>query len=314
MVYKEYIKSVLASIKFYDYEFNSLTELINFIDENEPYEQWYCSNSLESEKDDFSFTGTKDIEEAKSLCLKGNSKEVDKFIAFNAEFEKNFLFKSQKRNFVNDVYGSRLQVSKTLTGNPRSMQRLIRNEPLKYINVWVNCDCAYITSRQAITNRGIIISNIIKLLEKNGYKVNLNFFALSKVGYEVIYIKVNIKRPGEKLDLSSTYFPMCHPSFFRRLIFAVYERTNCSEYWSRGYGQTINDMENYIKINDDDIVIRQPNLVDVYGKDLLKDAISLFNKINFCNYVAPGKKVIYDDEQEKIVFVDEEEKGYSKRL
>lgn len=313
MIYKEYNKNVdEENIKFYEYEFDGLFELVNFINENESYPQW--GHNLASEQGDYDFTGTKNIEEAKILCLKANSTEIDKFIVSNNEFEKLFSIKSQKRNFVEDVYGSRLLVSKALTGNPRSMQRLIRNEPLKCINVWVNCSCCGHASTQAIMNRGIIVLNLVKLLEKNGYKVNINFFELSRERDEVFYAKVNIKRPGEKLDLSSTYFPMCHPSFLRRIIFALQERTNCSGNWSRGYGCAINNMKSYIKIGTDDIVIGQPDSVNVYGRDLLEDAISLFNNINFCNYVAPGKKVEYDEIYQKIVFVDDEEKDYLKKL
>lgn len=54
MVYSEYNKDVDdEDFKFYEYEFNSLAELINFIDNNEPYKQWYSSyynNVLASEK------------------------------------------------------------------------------------------------------------------------------------------------------------------------------------------------------------------------------------------------------------------------
>lgn len=316
MIYNEYNKNIYNNcIKFYDYEFNSLIELINFIDENEPYWQWYdMGSSLASEKDNFNFTGTKNLKEAKNLCLKGNSGEIEDYIAFNEELKNKFFLKSQKRNFVEDVYGSRLQVSKILTGNPRSMMRLIRNEPLKYINIWVNCACNWNTDRQAITNRGIIISNMIKLLENNGYKVNLNFYFLAIECDEAIYIKVNIKNPGEKLDLSSTYFPMCHPSFLRRIIFAVMERTDAKKGWRDGYGCPVNDVEDYIDISKQDIIIREPNNMYIYGKNLIRDAVNLFYNINFCDYISPGKKIIYDKEQEKIVFVDDEEKGYSKRL
>lgn len=322
MVYSEYNKDVDdEDFKFYEYEFNSLAELINFIDNNEPYKQWYSSyynNVLASEKKDYDFNGTKNIEEAKMLCLKGNSKEIDDFITLNEELKNQFLFKSQRRNFVEDVYGSRLQISKVLTGNPKSMMRLIRNEPLKYVNVWVNCSCNCGTERNAITNRGIIISNMIKLLENNGYKVNLNFYFLARKfsgnAKEAIYIKVNIKNPGEKLDLSSTYFPLCHPSFLRRLIFAVMERTNCDGAWKNGYGTPVNNVEDFITIQKNDIIVKEPNYVEVYGYDLLNDTISLFNNVNFCDYIAPGKKLEYNQTYQKIVFVDAEEKGYSNKI
>ena len=134
MVYKEYYKEVYGETKkFYDYEFESLYELVKFINENQPFPQWGCD--LSSENDDYDFTGTKDIEEAKELCLNGNAKNVESFIIKSNDLKSMFKIKSQKRNFVNDVYGSRLQVSKALTGNPRSMQKLIRNEPLKHINL-----------------------------------------------------------------------------------------------------------------------------------------------------------------------------------
>lgn len=313
MLYNEYYKEVdETEFKFYEYQFDNLFELIKFIDNNKPYPQW--GNKLASEKKDYGFSGTESIEEAKDLCLNANSSGINDFILYYNQLQLHQnLTKSQKRNFKNDVYGSRINISKALTGNPRSMQKLIRNEPLKHITLWVNCACRCRTTRKAINNRGIIISNMIKLLEDNGYRVNLNFFDLSGRNNEVLYIKVNIKNPGEKLDLSSTYFPMCHPSFLRRIIFAVQERTNCDASWREGYGHTINDVEYFIDVKKGDIVIGEPEKIRVFGENLIDDTLSFFEHINFLKFIAPGKKAVYKENMGKIIFVDEEDKGYSKK-
>lgn len=163
-------------------------------------------------------------------------------------------------------------------------------------------------------NIGIIVSNMIRLLEDNGYKTNINFFELSGIDDEIFFAKVKLKNPSEKFDLSSSYFPMCHPSFIRRIMFALKERTNFENIeWTRTYGRVINGVKGYIDVSEDDIVIGQPDYIDVYGDDLIEDTVSMLNRIDLCKYIAPGKIVTYDKSSEKVIFADEE-KGYSKHL
>lgn len=310
MEYKEYEKK---GYKYFDYSFDGLQDLQKFILNNEPKADW---GELASQSGDFHFTGTRDFEEAMQLCFESKAKEIGEFVSYNDNLKQALTKTTQKRNFKDDVYGGRVKVSKVLTGNPRSMQRLIRNEPLKYVSIYVNCACKAITDKESIENRGVIITNLINLLEQNRYKVDLNFYFLAMeesgrfdINNEIIYIKINIKRPGEKLDLSSTYFPLCHPSFLRRILFSVIERIKDLRLnWSLGYGVTIDDIKRFIDINEkESVVFPQPEHLGIKGNNIYEDTISIFECSNIGDFIAPGKVPVYDDNIKKIKFIDDDE-------
>ena len=312
MIYKEYKKDGKV---FYEYSFDGLYDLIEFINTTEPLDMWKSHGKFRSMDENVLFRGTSSMEEAMDLCINSSSKNIDDYVKLSGELEKDFPKLSNNRSFKYNYYGSRVNVPRASKGNPKSMEQLVRKKPLKLITLWVNTACRVDTENDAIQNRGTIISSLIHLLESSGYRVSLNLFSLSQCNDELIYIKTNIKKPGERLDLSSSYFPLCHPSFNRRFMIAVKERTKVkNEFdWSvGGAGHTVDLITDYLYVDKEkDISIPQPNMIGVAGHDVYVDTTKFFENLNICDYIYPGKKLIVyeDDSNDKTLrFVDDEEK------
>lgn len=82
---------------------------------------------------------------------------------------------------------------------------------------------------------------------------------MGKKNSQIHYAKFNLKSPGERLNIQKLFFPLCSPSFLRRLVFRLREVTpDITSNWSDSYGQTCN--------------IKSDNIVD--------DANSMFAYIN----------------------------------
>lgn len=78
------------------------------------------------------------------------------------------------------------------------------------------------------------------------------------------------------------YFPLCNPSFLRRLVSRLCEETpDITRGWTYGYGITCDDytVRKIIDLKENDIVICQPDEMGVRGYDIIDDANSMFDYI-----------------------------------
>lgn len=188
---------------------------------------------------------TKDLEEALKMCEDGWNEGYDFYRSLNVKLER----KSDK-----------LQV--------------ISIDKSKPINILVDLAYGFETNVQAIINRGVIIQNLVRVLEKNGYKVNLKAFSLIFLEKELSCIVTKLKETNKELDPRRAYFAFCNPSFLRRIIFRVME---CSEFknpnWIYGYGYT--SLASFIKeafnAGEHDIVIPQASEIGIQGNNIYKD-------------------------------------------
>jgi hypothetical protein len=79
------------------------------------------------------------------------------------------------------------------------------------------------------TNKDVIVENsikalqIVKKIEAQGYRVNLNIVLGTEKGGERIIAKIRIKNANERLNVSKVAFPLVHPSMLRRLLFRYIE-------------------------------------------------------------------------------------------
>lgn len=218
---------------------------------------------------------TKSLEQALKLCEDGWNEGYD--------FYKSLKSKLEKRT-------DKLQV--------------IPMDKSKPINILVNLSYCWETSTSAIINRGIIIQNLIRVLENNGYKVNLKTFALNSVkdlgneridwNYnaqdmrddnrilhetldetdELSCIVITLKEPNKQLDPRRAYFAFCNPSFDRRIIFRVMESSDFKNHnWFGIYGYPCNSdvISHAFTTNRLDIVIPQSSEIGIEGNNIYKD-------------------------------------------
>lgn len=234
--------------KQYIYEFNSITDLIYWIENTKEYP---CFNTPYNSKNlGFDFTGTKSYDEAKELLLHGwehGTKEIKK------QLDVKNTGISVKQKTVYDVAGFQCSVPRYLQGVPTNM---INKKQMQQKNkiITINKLCSYSSTvpKKKIEDESVKVLQLVNRIEKQGYRVNLNILFGSKEQSKVVY-KLNIKPSSQKLNIKQTAFPLVHPSMLRRIMFSAIERTEvCSkEGFERGYGKVLDtfDFINVLKNN-----------------------------------------------------------------
>ena len=132
-------------------------------------------------------------------------------------------------------------VTKKMT--PVKQKVITMNKSIDY-NGGVNAD--------QIIEESIKAMQIVKKLEAQGYRCNLNIVLGTTAGYpsKQFVVKVRIKSANEKLNVSKLAFPLVHPSMLRRLFFRFIEvYPHVTKSFVSGYGSpaTSNEMRNIFK-------------------------------------------------------------------
>lgn len=199
---------------------------------------------LASETGSYTFTGTDNMDEAKTLLVHGYDaplKNIEKGLKANSVNKK---FKDiPKVRPRNNVVGVVPHVPNSLLGLPESMinlEKTTNKVKVVSINYDMSISCSY--STEDIEKSGTILLSIINLLELRGYRVELNVIAFSgQNSNELAIVKVKVKDYRQPLDLLKCCFPLVHPSFFRRLGFRWLETVpNLTETgFTVGYGSAV---------------------------------------------------------------------------
>ena len=104
------------------------------------------------------------------------------------------------------------------------------------------------TSSDKIIEESIKAMQIIKKLEAQGFRCNLNIVLGTSAGWGAdarqFIIKVRVKSANEKLNVSKLAFPLVHPSMLRRLFFRFVEvYPNVTKKFVGGYGHPATSTE-----------------------------------------------------------------------
>ena len=278
-MYKYYKK---GDYDIMEYDFDSITECLDYIDSAPINSGVWGYRNLLSETDDYDFCKTQSLEEAKELCKYGYHDNFEKLVELKNTLEKYIKLSRKKSKQYNFYVGYAPDVKAYLEGNPLSM--LNRQYPKRqHIDIYFNVANLVMASSNEIFNRGAITLSIVEILENMGFSVGLNVFTMSSEYNQIHYVKLNLKKSGERLNIQKLFFPFSHPSFFRRLVFRLMEQTpDITSAWTSGYGRTCDDytIRKVISLAENDIVICRPEEMGVQGYDIIDDANSMFDYIN----------------------------------
>ena len=267
-----------------EYDFDSITEFLDYID-NAPVSDGFRGRHLSSEDQDFSFTRTDSLEQAKEFCKYGYHEDFDRLVELKYSLEKYIKMNRTGGKQYNYYVGYAPDVKAYLEGSPLSM--LNRQEPKrKHIDIYYNSAILGNVSSEEIFNRGAVTLCLVEILENMGFSVDLNVFTMSGEDNQIHYAKFNLKKNSERLNIQKLFFPLCHPSFLRRLVFKLREVTpDITRSWTSGYGRTCDDytIRKIIDLKENDIVICQPSEMGVKGENITDDANAMFNYINRLN-------------------------------
>lgn len=315
--------------------FDNMLEIIEFINNFSACSIW---DRLYSITGDYVYSGTKSFEEAIDLSLYGDPQNFVNFMQINKKLNDTMPFLTQKRDVIHSPYGFRPNIPRALTKNPDSMYKLERRDEKKFVSLYYNTAISSmkiipgeteemkkarsVTEKNAIINRGVITMSFIKLLEQVDYRVKLNLLSLSRLiieggkkddrgnivkpevlGNEYIYITLNVKEEAQKLDSNICFFPMCHPSFPRRIVLALKERCNVeSPNWTTNQ-RPLNKPEviDFLNLGDKVIVIGTPQELNLKGKDIIEDTQAYLKATNFNSYISNNGALEYEASTNKFV-------------
>lgn len=283
-------------ITLYRAKFSSLFSLYNYL-KGEPLINHNIFKKLSSEINGYDFAG-KPYEEALEDLILEHPDDYELFLNFQKELKN--CDNSISNRYVNtkSVCGGSIDMPSFCAGSPLcfNSQKYIEEPKFIKINMPLQYSCS--TSKEAVFNRSIILSNIITALERNGYYVGLNAFELSHVNNEYVLIEIKLKNFNEKTNIKNIYKTTCRVEFLRRILFRVLETMDVTgEYWNMSYGSPCNKKEvtEILKLdNKKSIYFGQPIELEITGRDLCYD----FEKVLF--NLELEDKINVNDTMEKI--------------
>lgn len=229
-------------------EYDSLNEFYKYICDTPFNESFRWANHV-SVSGSRSFTQTANFEEATELFKNGWSDMSNK-LTQKLNVIKNQVQPHTRPKTFNSVQGYQALVPLYLQGCPTNMVNK-KMVPVKQkvvtLNKSVNYNCG-VTIEQ-IVEESTKALQIVKKLEAQGYRVNLNIMWSIYDGNKKYVVKIRIKNACEKMNVSKLSFPLVHPSMMRRLLFRWLEVfPGVPKCFTNGYGIPMKayDMRKYM--------------------------------------------------------------------
>jgi len=270
--------------EIFEHEFLGIAEFLRYLDEM-PTSSFY--RDCQSETGSHSFTKTNSYDEAENMCKFGYHEEFEKLVRLKDSIERYIKLDNTRSKEYKDFIGYAPEVKAYLEGDPLNMLNRV-NPKRKKISIYYNVAYSGSTSTKQVFNAGAIVLSFIEVLEKMNYSVDFNLFDMTECSRQISFPRFVLKRENERANLQKLYFPMCHPSFQRRLVFKLQEKTpGLSSDWTRGYGSPcgISRIKELLELDERNIVISQPSDMGVSGNDIIQDAENMFHQIEKHNTV-----------------------------
>ena len=231
------------SVTSYIREFDSLNDFEQYIT-NTPLNKVFQWKELSSVSGDYGFTHTHSYDEAVKL-LKDGWQDKAQELTKKLSVVKNQVVSTQVQKVIYDVVGFQASVPRYLQGIPTSMvnKKLV---PIKQKIITLDKDISYnggITTEQII-EASVQTLQLIKKIEAQGIRVNLNLVWGTSAGHTKEVVKVRLKSANERLNISKLAFPLVHPSMLRRLFFRYLEvAPTITDAYGFGYGSPLDGFQ-----------------------------------------------------------------------
>lgn len=221
-------------------QYESLKEFYDYLCAT-PFNEAFRWDRHGSVENGYKFTQTNSFDEAVNLFKNGWSEMAGKLVQKLKVAEEKTVAMPKARNKL-DVCGYQAIVPLYLQGVPNNMMnKKITPVKQKVITLNKSIDYNAMTSTEEILDESIKAMQIIKKLESQGYRCNLNIVLGTTAGYgkeaKQFVVKIKIKSASEKLNISKLAFPLVHPSMLRRLMFRFIEvYPKVTKAFVHGYG------------------------------------------------------------------------------
>lgn len=278
----------------YGFKFKGLQDFYEFLKKNPKinYEVWNNEN-VESIENDFDFAG-----EPYDVAVEKLIQDMDPGYQEYLKVQKNIRAKATKTHQykgIKTIAGGVIDPVSYTTGSPNIYRasRLVTRPKFITIDTQVAYYCG--TSKSQVFNRALIITNLIRALERNGYNVDVNSFMIAQEYNEIIQAIFEIKQHGQRTNYQTLYKSLVDVEFFRRLCFRIMEISDVKAYWPSGYGRTCEEktVRELLKLKKDDIYFDQPSEMGIRGREIGDDFEAAIKHLGLENSIdVPREKEI----------------------
>lgn len=223
-------------------EFDSLLEFYNFITKM-PVNKSFKNFPLHSEfttSDSVRSSGTASFEEAVEL-MKNGWQDMSQKLNQRLRIAEDKMDKVMVSKNILGVQGYHPIVSLFLNGIPNNMvTRRVQLVSKKVITIDKAIAYSYRESADRIIDESVKALSIVRKVENQGYRSNLNVVVGIWKGDKTYIVKVRVKSANERLNISKLSFPLVHPSMLRRLFLKFVEvYPSVPKQFTNGYGRPL---------------------------------------------------------------------------
>ena len=270
----------------YGYKFRGLNDFYDFLKQNPKvnYQVWN-RGALSSETGSHDFAGDsyeKAVEKLMHDMDPGYQEYLNVQKNMRAQAAKTHEYKG-----IKTIAGGVIDPVAYTTGSPTIYRasRLVTKP--KFITIDTQVAYYWGTSKSQVFNRALIITNLIRALEKQGYSGDVNSFMGAENYDEVIEAIFEIKQHGGRTNYQTLYKSLVDVEFFRRLCFRLMEASDVREDWPDGYGRTASEsfVRRLLHLKKEDIYFDQPSEMGIRGKDVGEDFINAMKHLNLENKI-----------------------------
>lgn len=168
------------------------------------------------------------------------------------------------------VSGMSPHIGAHLSGQPNSMLRPVKSRVAiakPFVHLYLPIGFLAMIEADTAFNRGCAMVAIVDALELAGCRVKVTLVRSSEIGVNMnhkVVMRFMVKDYGDRLDMDQLIFMGAHPAMFRRIGFALQERSSDRMVWghtNRGYGSSCDLPEEAIDRSDPrEIVVALPRL------------------------------------------------------
>jgi hypothetical protein len=216
------------------YSFDSLSELGEYILRTD--RTWPSRESVDAHKNDQYW----DLSAGYTACVKMARCGWNEGAAKVQDALKAFAPATPAPDTKTDIYGFRPHVPRFCAGAPDSMIRHTNSATMgsgRVLTLAVPVNALAAVNATSMANFGVAVAQYVNQLEMQGTRVELIGMIVSDVSGQRCAHSWTVKRADQPLDLAVIAFTIGHPGMFRRLGFALRERSAVK--YSPGYGNTV---------------------------------------------------------------------------
>ena len=186
-----------------------------------PTSRIFTGKTLQSKATDVrhvSRSQTASFDEALDLLVHGST-DLSERMTKSYNISVNSLGEKKVNKAYFDVMGYQASVPRYLQGIPTSMVNSKRVESKqKIITVVKSISYNWGWNPEEIIEESVKALAIVKKLESQGYRVNIDIMVMVGDSYQNIFVlKVRIKHANERMNIGKMAFTLAHPAMLRRI-------------------------------------------------------------------------------------------------